>query len=191
MKLQINKNNDFIFVDDLIKANFKKEDIYRFIKQNDYERIEHGVYSKKDSFIDSLFILYKKVPHLVFSHEEALYHYGLIDHEPSKTTITVYSGYNKSRLNNRGIKVFTVKKELVDLGKTFVKDEYNYLIPMYDLERTIVDLIRSRTYFEIEDFKSALKNYSRRNDKDLSKLFEYAKKFKVDKIIKEYLEILL
>ncbi len=77
-----------------------------------------------------------------------MYYYGLIDHETSKTTITVYSGYNKSRLNNRGIKVFTVKKELVDLGKTFVKDEYNYLIPMYDLERTIVDLIRSRTYFE-------------------------------------------
>ncbi len=43
MKLQINKNSDFIFVDDLIKANFKKEDIYRFIKQNNYGRIEHSL----------------------------------------------------------------------------------------------------------------------------------------------------
>lgn len=62
---------------------------------------------------------------------------------------------------------------------------------MYDLERTIVDLIRNRSYFEIEDFKNALKNYFKRSDKDLGKLFKYSKEFKVDKILKDYLEILL
>lgn len=184
-------NNDIIILNELLKSNITKDDAYKYIKDNDYERIDHGIYSKKDVLVDNLFILFKKIPHLVFSHEEALYYYGLIDHEPSEITFTVYSGYNKHRLNNKNVKVFTVKKELVNLGKTFITDSYNYIIPMYDLERTIVDLIRNRTYFEIEDFKNALKNYSKRSDKDIGKLFKYAKEFKVDKVLKKYLEMLL
>lgn len=187
----VEQNNDIIILSELLKLNISKEDAYKYIKDNDYEKIDHGIYSKKDVLVDDLFVLFKKIPHLVFSHEEALYHYGLIEHEPSLITFTVYSGYNTHRLKSKNIKVFSVKKELVDLGKTFITDEFNYVIPMYDLERTIVDLIRNRSYFEIEDFKNALKNYFKRSDKDLGKLFKYSKEFKVDKILKDYLEILL
>ena len=62
---------------------------------------------------------------------------------------------------------------------------------MYDKERTICDLVRSRNQFEIQDFKTALKTYVMQKDKDLNKLMEYAKAFRVDKKIREYMEILL
>lgn len=62
---------------------------------------------------------------------------------------------------------------------------------MYDLQRTIIDLIRNRSKFEIQDFTTALKTYVKRPDKNLSKLYEYAKMFRVDKILRTYMEVLL
>lgn len=62
---------------------------------------------------------------------------------------------------------------------------------MYDLERTVCDLVRNRSNFEIQDFNAALKSYVKRNDKDLNRLMCYAKTFRLEKIIKQYMEILL
>ena len=65
------------------------------------------------------------------------------------------------------------------------------MIPMYNLERTICDLIRSRNNIEIQDFNSILKNYISRKDKDLNRLMEYGKLLKIDNVIRRYMEVLL
>ena len=126
-----------------------------------------------------------------FSHDEAFYYYGLTDREPLVQTLTIYSGYNVHRLKEDGYKVYTVKKELLDVGKRTVKSNQGNEIPMYDLERTICDLVRSRSSIEIQDFNAVLKAYVGRKDKDLNKLMKYAKLFRVDKIIRNYMEVLL
>ena len=106
-------------------------------------------------------------------------------------TLTIYSGYNVHRLKEDGYKVYTVKKELLDVGKQIVKSNQGNEIPMYDLERTICDLVRSRSSIEVQDFNAVLKAYVGRKDKDLNKLMKYAKLFRVDKIIRNYMEVLL
>ncbi|WP_207640227.1 type IV toxin-antitoxin system AbiEi family antitoxin domain-containing protein [Butyrivibrio fibrisolvens] len=88
-------------------------------------------------------------------------------------------------------KVFTVKKELLSIGKVIIDDSYGHKIPIYNLERTICDLVRSRSWFEIQDYKTALKSYIARKDKDLNKLMENAKSFRIDKKIREYMEVIL
>ena len=62
---------------------------------------------------------------------------------------------------------------------------------MYDLERTICDLVRNRSKFEIQDYQTALKSYVAKKDKDLNRLMKYAKLFRVDGIIREYMEVML
>ncbi|MBQ7076705.1 MAG: abortive phage infection protein, partial [Lachnospiraceae bacterium] len=57
-------------------------------------------------------------------HDEALYYHGLIDREPIQKTITVYTGYGTAALVNDGIKVFTLKKDLLVLGKMLVENSY-------------------------------------------------------------------
>lgn len=44
--------------------------------------------------------------------------------------------------------------------------------------------------FEIQDYQTALKSYISRKDKDLNKLMEYAKSFRIDKKIREYMEVI-
>ncbi len=168
-----------------------KESFYKYVKENDYEKVGPGMYVSPDEFVDELLVLHKRCPNGVISHDEALYHYGLIDREPMVHTITVYSGYNAARLRRSGYKVYYVNRELLELGKQKVTDHFGNEIPMYDLERTIVDLIRNRSKFEGQDFNTALKTYAGMPNKNLARLSEYAKAFHVDKILRGYLEVLL
>jgi predicted CopG family antitoxin len=62
---------------------------------------------------------------------------------------------------------------------------------MYDLERTICDMVRSRSNIEIQDFSSALKAYISKKDKNLNLLMEYAALFRVQNVIRRYMEVLL
>ena len=178
-------------VSDISNLDISREGFYKFIKKNNYEKVGPGIYASPNDFVDELFVLQKRCPNGIISHDEALYYYGLIDREPFKHTITVYSGYNASRLIKSGYKVYYVNKELLNVGKTKIIDNFGNEITMYDLERTIVDLLRNRKNFEIQDFTSALKSYARRNDKDLNKLSKYAKLFRVDKLLTTYMEVLL
>ena len=132
-----------------------------------------------------------RCPSAVFSHDEALYYYGLIDREPQKRTITVYTGYGTGRLIKDNITVYTVKRDLLEVGKTAVTTFFGHQIPMYDRERTIRDLIRSRSRFEMQDYQTALKTYVARKDKNLHRLMKYAKLFHVDSIIRAYMEVML
>ena len=166
---------------------------YKYIKDNDgVEKVSHGMYANKDTWVDNLFVLHQRCPKAVFSHDEAFYYHDLCDREPIVNTLTIYSGYNAHRLKaSTNCKVYTVKKELLDVGKITVTDNYGNQVPIYNLERTIIDLFRSRNSIEINEFVTVLKTYSKRRDKNLHLLSEYAELFHVSNIVRQYMEVLL
>ena len=184
-------NKDVVMVGEALSSGISKPVLYDTLKRANYEKIGHGVYASHYSIVDEMELLHRRCPNAVFSHDEALYYHQLIDREPIRHTITVYSGYNTKRLSDDGIKVYTIKKELLGLGKTMIINNMGNRVPMYDLERTVCDMVRSRSNFEIQDFQTALKTYIKRKDKNLNLLMKYAKQLRVDNIIRQYLEVLL
>ena len=190
--LNLLKQYDYLTFKNAKDQGISKYKFYQYVKDNNLEKIDRGVYIQKNNFIDELVLIYQRCPQLVFSHDEAFYYYNLSDREPIVHTFTIYSGYNTHRLKENGnYKIYNVKKELLDVGKVFVKDSFGNEIPMYNLERTICDLIRSRNSIEIQDFTTVLKNYIKRNDKNLNLLMEYAKLFSISNIVRKYMEVLL
>lgn len=186
------QNHDYLTPKIAEESGISKFKFYKYVRENGLEPVGRGVYSTGTDWIDELYVLHKRCPNAVFSHDEAFYYHGLIDREPLVHTLTIYSGYNAHRLIADGnCKVYTVKRELLNIGKIVVKDNDGNMIPMYDLERTICDLIRSRSCIEIQDFNSALKAYVARKDKDLNRLMEYAKLFRVNNVIRRYMGVLL
>ena len=173
------------------KNIISKTTVYNFIKKNNLTKIAPGIYANSEVIIDESFILSIRCPKGIISHEDALYYHGLIDREPIMHSITIYTSYNPSRLSDSGYKVYTIKKELLDIGKMTIINNFGNEIPIYDLERTICDLFRNRNSFEIQDFNVALKHYISKPEKDLIKLMKYAKLFKIDKIVRQYLEVLI
>ena len=188
---EIVDDSGILLTKNAIEAGISKHALYNFIRDNGFEKAAHGVYASPETWEDENYILSLRCPQGVLSHDEALYYHGLTDREPLQKTITIYTGYGTSRMVADGIKVFTVKKELLDIGKEIVKTSYGHDIPLYNRERTICDLIRSRNRFEIQDFQTALKTYIMGKNKNLNRLMEYAKLFHVDKKIRVYLEVLL
>lgn len=188
---EIVDDSGILLTKNAIEVGISKHALYNFIRNNGFEKAAHGVYASPETWKDENYILSLRCPQGVLSHDEALYYHGLTDREPLQKTITIYTGYGTSRMVADGIKVFTVKKELLDIGKEIVKTSYGHDIPLYNRERTICDLIRSRNRFEIQDFQTALKTYIMGKNKNLNRLMEYAKLFHVDKKIREYMEVLL
>lgn len=174
------------------KSGISKYKFYKYVRENGLEKVSHGLYLSGDEWVDGLYVLHQRCSKAVFSHDEAFYYHDLTDREPLIHTLTIYSGYNAHRITaDGGCKVYTVKKELLDIGKIIIQDNCGNNIPMYDLERTVCDLIRSRNSIEVQEFNSVLKAYVARKDKNLNRLMEYAKLFRVENVIRRYMGILL
>ena len=159
--------------------------LYKLCKEDKIHRIVKGQYILPDDMEDELLSISKRSTQIIFSHETALFLHGISDRTPFEHTITAPSGCIPSAAIKAECKVYYIKPELFDLGKTELKT------PAGNLERTICDVIRSRNKLGIETFLAALKLYAANSKKDLNKLNSYAKKMRVANVLRQYLEVLL
>ena len=175
----------------VIASGIVKPIFYEYVKEKNLQQVAHGIYVSEDAWVDAMFLLHLRCNQAVFSHESALFFHDLTDREPSKYSVTVRRGYSPTRLKAEGLSVYTMKPELFDVGLSSGQTPFGHTVPVYDMERTICDLLRSRSRIEIQTFQGALKAYARRKDKNLRALMQYAGMFKVEKILRQYLEVLL
>ena len=175
----------------VIASGIVKPIFYEYVKEKNLQQVAHGIYVSEDAWVDAMFLLHLRCNQAVFSHESALFFHDLTDREPSKYSVTVRRGYSPTRLKAEGLSVYTMKPELFDVGLSSGQTPFGHTVPVYDMERTICDLLRSRSRIEIQTFQGALKAYARRKDKNLRALMQYAGMFKVEKILRQYLEVLV
>jgi len=191
LDLLIQENNGFLKTSDAVKAGISRSYLSAFVQDRKLERVAHGLYMSLDAWEDNLYVIQVRYPLAVFSHETALYLLGLAEREPTQYSLTLKAGKNVLGLTKQGIKVYKVKDELFDKGIIETKSPVGNIIRVYNKERTICDLVRSRRNIEIQDLQSAIKEYVLLRDKNLPLLMRYAKDFSVDKIILRYMEVLL
>ncbi len=77
--------------------------------------------------------------------KSALFFHDLTDREPSQYSVTVRRGYSPTRLKAEGLSVYTIKPELFDVELSSGQTPFGHTVPVYDMERTICDLLRSRS----------------------------------------------
>lgn len=185
------ENNGVIRTSDVVKAGISKPSLAKFVADYGYEKVSRGIYLSPDVWEDRLFLLQLRCPNIIYSHDTALFLLDMTDVEPFSYTVTVKSGYNTSHLRADDVKVFSIKKEIFDMGVINIKTPYGNEVKVYNAERTICDLIRSRSQLDIRFLQDAIKNYVNSKDKNLHLLIEYSEKLRVSKILKKYLEVLL
>ena len=144
-----------------------------------------------DDMPDELLSLSLRTEHLVFSHETALFLHGISDRTPFVHSVTIPANRVPSPALSEECKVYYIKPELFELGRTKLTTPFGNQVSCYDLERTICDIIRSRSGIEMQTFQDALKQYAARRQKDLRKLMQYAQMFHVEKMLRQYMEVLL
>ncbi|MBQ6603082.1 MAG: hypothetical protein IJH99_06760 [Eubacterium sp.] len=77
-----------------------------------------------------------------------------------------------------------------ELGVTTVTEGKNGFL-IYDMEKTVVDIVFYREKVGIEETKEILVTYLKRRDRNLNRLLKYAELMKCGKIMRQYLEVLV
>lgn len=88
------------------------------------------------------------------------------------------------------INVYHYTDERYALGITIVKEGMNKF-RIYDIEKTVVDIVFYKEKVGIEETREILMNYLQRSDRNLNRLLKYAGMMKCDKVMRQYLEVLV
>ncbi len=155
------------------------------------QRVAKGQYILADEMQDELLSIAKRSTNLIFSHETALFLHGISDRTPFEHSVTAPSNRVPSKVILDECKVYYIKPELFELGRTSMPTPAGNQVTVYDLERTICDIVRSRNRIGTETFLAALKAYAASSKRNLNRLNDYAKQLRIAGVVREYLEVLL
>lgn len=186
----VDERNGYLLSRDMDKNNISRQTMHNFIKNNNFQKLNRGVYVSEDTFGDVLYVSYLAHKKIVYSHETALDLHGLTEREPSQVTCTVRRGTNTKHLLLKSMKVYCVIGEYYDLGKTTIKTPFGNKVPVYDIDRTICDIIRAKDHIDIQVFSYALKNYMNNKNKNLHNLIKYSKVLRIEDKVRQYVEVM-
>ena len=153
-------------------------------------KIERGIYGIDSGCIDEYYLLQYRFTQGVFSHETALYLLGYSDRIPIEIQMTFPYGYNTSIVKENGIKPIITRNNF-DLGIVDLNRSAGMKIRIYEIERTLVDLMKPKYDVDLEQFIPAIKKYTLSSKKDINKLFRYARIVGVEEEIRKYIGVLL
>ncbi len=141
---------------------------------------EKWFYSTQEDCNELEFIL-AKYPRAIFTGESAYYFMGLTEVMPSKYYLATKR--TDTRIKAENIKQVFVNEDIFEVGKT--KIEYQkHIIPIYSLERLLVDLIRFKSKFPFDYYKEIIHSYREAvGSLDFYLIEECASKYKMKETI--------
>ena len=187
----VNRNNGYLISSEAINEGISKQQLYSYIKETNMEKVAHGIYVSEDTWVDPVYLIHLRNSNTVFSHETALFLHGLMEREPSQITVTVKFGYNASHLVNNGIRVITAVDNYFSIGRNKTKTNFGNTVDVYDMERTICDIIRNKKDMDPQVYQTAIQEYMKSSEKKLPVLMRYASIFRIDNIVQTYTEVML
>ena len=190
--LKIMKNNGgYITTKELDSNNINRYFLTKLMDRKQISRISRGYYGLVNYSVDEYYKIISISKRAIFSMNTALYLHNLSDRAPLVFDITVPYYYGGSLRKNKNVNLHFVKDSILNLGKTEITSPFGMQIRVYDKERTICDIVKNRKNMDMEIFSKALKNYIKSSNKNLNKLMKYAKELKIEKKMKEYMEMIL
>ncbi len=175
----------------VLNLGISKQTLTNYVRTGKIERVGSGIYMLPDMIEDDMYALSLHSKWIIFSHDTALFLNHLAERTPSTHSITIPSNASVPKSMKQQCSCHYIKPELHQLGVIIRKTTLGHDVPCYNPERTICDLIRSRSRYSVELVADAVKAYANNNGKDLNLLSEYAEQFHIMKALKPYLEVLL
>ena len=187
----INENNGTVTTAQIIKAGISRGSLKYLVDKGVLERSARGVYILPELFDDELFNIQSRFKKGVFSGETVLYLHGITDRMPSQFDMTFPLNYNTSNLKNRNVRAIRVKMDLYDVGVININTPAGNSVRVYNVERTLCDILKGRSNTDIQIISEAFKKYTSGTEKNIPLLSKYAKMLRVEKKIRAYLEVLI
>ena len=187
-------NDQLIFsIQELKDKGLSYYKINQLVKQGILIKLNKKYYENTnfDGEESDFYYAYAYVPNGVICLLSAAVHYNLSTHRPDAIDIAIPRKARVSTLPEwPELKIyyftderFSVGAEIIEVGKNKFR--------IYDIEKTVVDIVFYREKMGVEETKEVLNNYLHRKDRNLNKLIRYAEMLKCKDIINKYLEVLV
>ena len=188
IKTIMNNNNGYVTTKYLAECNIHRMYLKIMQEKGEIEQVGKGIYIDSNKIEDIYYILGLELPNIVYSHMTALYFHGLSIKAPNeKYDITVPNNYFNYKIKKHN--VFYVDKEIYKLGLTNIKTPMGNIVKSYDMERCICDIIRSKNRMDSEHVKHSIREYIKRNDKNILTLTRYAEIMGIKKRVIDFIEV--
>ena len=189
----IAENKKFITTAELKDMGYSYYRIGKLEEQGILSRVNRSTYEnltykgdENDFFSAEAF-----VPYGVICLMSAARYYELTNFLPDAVDVAIE---RKKKVNTLPewpeIRIFYFDASRMDLGVTEVRDGDN-CFHIFDIEKTVVDIIYYRNKIGIEETSEVLRNYLKRRDRQIDRLYAYAKRLRCEKIVRTYLEVLV
>ncbi|WP_461227360.1 type IV toxin-antitoxin system AbiEi family antitoxin domain-containing protein [Lacticaseibacillus suihuaensis] len=187
----LRRNNGQITSQDLKATALNPRILFSLAQRGELERIERGVYIDPAIFEDDMSSLQYRFSRGVYFKDTALFLHHMLDRTPERYQMNFPAGYHATRISAYPVDVFTQKRDWYELGIEEVMTPGQHLVRVYNIERTLCDILRTRDQSDSETIRQAMREYTRMKQRNIGRLIEYANLFNVRSRIDNYLEVLL
>lgn len=187
----IEANHGYLRTGELIRQGISNAYLKVLVADGLLTQLKRGLYRLSAKQVgDSLMDVQAIVPSGIFCLGTALEHYGLTTYVPGEYHVAIESK-DKIRLPEYPpIRLFYYDSETFPMGmEEKVSEDMTYRI--YSRERTLCDAVKFRNKIGKDIVLESIRNYMKLPEKNLQKLYEYARKLRVEKLMGNYLEILV
>lgn len=172
------------------QAGLHRSVLQKLVDSGELYRYGRGLYVKSSAWEDDFYLLQRKYGRGIYSHDTALYLHGYSDRTPAQYTMTFPQGYNTPSLKQENIIIKRIIPDNYERGVTEIKSPSGNPIRVYELERTLCDILRG-SGSDIQIVIAAMKRYAASKNRDVHKLMQYAEQLRVKPKVLRYLEVLL
>ena len=179
----------FLTFKQVIDENLHYKTLLKMVTEGKIDAAEKGLYRLPDIYLDEWFVLQYRFPKGIFSLETALWLHGLSLTVPFEPVMTFPFGSNTRLMKDAGIKPI-VARNYHEIGVIKLERQAGQFISVYDMERTLVECLRTIYHVDIQVIAPAFQVYFKKGAVNYAKLYHYAQLFKVTKKLQSYVEVL-
>lgn len=162
--------------------------LLRAKERGDLMRVRHGVYATPEAMLSNMMDVEKIVPGGVVCLYNAWAYYQLSMVVPPAFCIAIASKRKVVLPQFLPVNLYYWKPENLEFG--IVGAEISgFHVRITDMERSVCDAIKYRNKLGLDVCAEVIRNYLKKENRNLSLLSDYAKRLRVFNTLKQYLEI--
>ena len=188
------QNDQMIFsVQDLKDKGFSYYKIKQMVDMGNLIKLNKKYYENAnfDGEESDFYYAYAFVPCGVVCLLSAAVYYNLSTYRPNAIDVAIPRKAKVSTLPDwPELHICYFTDERYNVGIVTIEDGNNRF-RIYDIEKTVVDIVFYREKIGIDETKEILTTYLNRSDRNLNRLIRYAELLKCGDVMKKYLEVLV
>lgn len=184
IKSTFEKHNGILTLNQAVEHGLTKESLRKAHLRGDLVKLGGGIFLLDSFDSDELYTTQLRFSKGIYSHETAVMLHSLSTYSPFVYHMTFPRGYHLKNAKKYNIFSHHLPLNKLDIGVKKMDSWHGNPLVVTDLERTVVDMLDSKSAFPgIVD--EMIDNYLWSQEKDISKLEEYAALFGIQQKVEE------